>query len=76
MTFIDRNDGRTYTARDIFIDWKQARTEDPDNTIPTFTAEALEVIRCAIAGRNDLDVIGPTPRELDRIVHRLRARTR
>ena len=76
MTFIDRNDGRTYTARDIYSDWKQARTEDPENALPTFTAEALEVIRCAIAGRNDLDVIGPTPRELDRIVHRLFARTR
>lgn len=76
MTFIDRNDDRSYSLRDIYSDWKQARTEEPEETLPTFAAEALEVIRCAISGRNDLDVIGPTPRELDRIVRRLRTQTR
>lgn len=74
MVFVDMNDGRKFTAADLKRDWTKSRDEEPYNHAPTFCAEYLEIILATINGRNDLDFIGPTPREVSEIVRRLRER--
>ena len=73
MRFIDLNDDRVYTLRDLHTDWAQFRQEDPDNHAASFRIELFEILMATINGRNDLDIIGLTPRETSNIILRLRA---
>ena len=73
MRFIDLNDDRVYTLRDLHTDWAQFRQEDPDNHAASFRIELFEIQMATINGRNDLDIIGLTPRETSNIILRLRA---
>ena len=72
MRFIDLNDDRVYTLTDLHRDWTQFRTEGPDNHAVNFKMEMLEILMATINGRNDLDIIGLTPRETSRLIIRLR----
>ena len=73
MRFIDLNDDRVYTLSDLHTDWAQFRQEDPDNHAASFRIELFEILMATINGRNDLDIIGLTPREVSNIILRLRA---
>ncbi len=73
MKFIDLNDGRVYTPADLKRDWVQFREEDPDNHIANFRTEFFEILMATINGRNDLEIIGLTPRETSNLIIRLRA---
>lgn len=68
MRFIDGNDGRVYTLPDLWKDWQTFRKEDPDNHAASFRIEMLEILMATINGRNDLDIIGLTPREVSNII--------
>jgi len=72
MTFIDTYDDREYSLLDMARDYRTFRNEDPVNHAETFTAELFEIIMASVNGRNDLDVIGPTPSEVSRICNSLR----
>lgn len=72
MKFTDLNDGRTYTLSEIHKDWKALRAEDPENSAPNFKTELFEILMATINGRNDLTIAGPTHRETNRIINRLR----
>ena len=73
MRFIDGNDGREYTLPDLRRDWQSFREEDPENHADSFRIEMLEILMATINGRNDLDIIGLTPREVSHIILHLRA---
>ena len=72
MRFIDGNDGRVYTLPDLWRDWQAFRKEDPDNHAPSFKIEMLEILMATINGRNDLEIVGLTPREVSNIIITLR----
>ena len=72
VKFKDMNDNSLRTLSEIRRDWLTLRDEDPENTAPDFRTEVFEILMAAINGRNDLEIIGPTPREVNRIILRLR----
>ena len=73
MRFIDLNDDRVFTLSDLHRDWTQFRQEDPDNHAASFRIEFFEILMATINGRNDLDIIGMTPKETSNLILRLRA---
>ena len=73
MRFIDLNDNRVYTLSDLHTDWQAFRAEDPENHAESFRIEFFEILMATINGRNDLDIIGMTPRETSNLILRLRA---
>ena len=73
MRFIDLNDNRVYTLSDMYTDWQAFRAEDPENHAESFRIEFFEILMATINGRNDLDIIGMTPRETSNLILRLRA---
>ena len=73
MKLVDMNDGRAYSTADLKRDWTTFRKEEPENHAADFRTEFLEIIMATINGRNDLEIVGPTPRELSAVVDRLRA---
>ena len=73
MKFIDLNDDRIYTPEDLKRDWAQFRKEDPENHAERFKIEFFEILMATINGRNDLEIIGLTPREISNYIIGLRA---
>lgn len=73
MRFIDLNDNSVTTLSEIRRDWLAAHAEDPENTAPDFLTEIFEILMATVNGRNDLEIVGPTQRETDRLIQRLRA---
>ena len=73
MRVIDLNDNHVYTLADLKKDWEEFRAEDPENYAPDFNTELFEILMATINGRNELDIIGPTPQETSRLIIRLRA---
>ena len=72
MKFIDMNDDHIYTLADIKADWESFRIEDPENHAADFRTEIFEILMATVNGRNDLEIIGLTPQETDRLITRLR----
>ena len=72
MKFIDLNDDRVYAPADLKRDWAQFREEDPDNHAASFRIEFFEILMATINGRNDLDILGLTHREVSNLILRLR----
>ena len=73
MTFIDLNDEHVYTISDLKRDWAQFREEDPDNHAESFRIEFFEILMATINGRNDLEIVGMTPREISNYITALLA---
>ena len=73
MKFIDLNDDRGYTLQDLHRDWTQFREEDPENHALDFKTELFELLMATINGRNDLEILGMTHREISSLTLRLRA---
>lgn len=65
MQFINLNNDKVYTIADLKMDWQEFRTEDPQNHADSFGRELLAIIDDTIQGRNDFEIIGMTPQELD-----------
>ena len=74
MKFIDLSDDRVYTLSEIRKDWEALREEDPDNYPSDFKTELFEILMATVNGRNDLEIVGPNPREVNRLILKLRAR--
>ena len=72
MKFIDLNDDRIYTIADLKNDWNEFK-EDTENHANSFKVEFFEILMATINGRNDLEIIGMTPREISNYIMRLRA---
>ena len=72
MKFMDLNDRRTYTLSEIRKEWELLRNLEPENHAQDFRTELFEILMATVNGRNDLEVIGLTHRETDRLISRLR----
>ncbi len=70
MQFIDLNDDRVYSLQDLHRDWAQFRQEDPENHAPDFKTELFEILMATINGRNDLEILGMTHREISSLTLR------
>lgn len=70
MKFIDLNDDRVYTLQDLRRDWAQFREEDPENHAPDFKTELFEILMATINGRNDLEILSMTHREISSLTLR------
>ena len=73
MKFIDLNDDRVYTLQDLHRNWAQFREEEGENHADRFKIEFFEILMATINGRNDLEIIGLTPREVSNYITRLRS---
>ena len=74
MRFIDLNDDRVYTIADLKKDWAQFRQEDPDNHAESFQIEFFEILMATVNGRNDLEILGLTHREVSEYIISLRSK--
>ena len=74
MTFKDLNNDSVCTLSEIKKDWDELRNQDSENCAPDFKTEVFEILMATVNGRNDLEVVGLTHRETDRLIRRLRAR--
>ena len=72
MQFISPYDGYTYSLYDMWEEWKEFRKDDPYNHADSFKVELFEILMATINGRNDLEIIGMTPREISNYTLRLR----
>jgi len=73
MQLIDLNDDRVYTLQDLHRDWAQFRQEDPENHAPDSRRNSSKILMATINGRNDLEILGMTHREISSLTLRLRA---
>ena len=73
MRFIDLNDDKVYTLQDLHHDWAQFRQENPENHAESFRIEFFEILMATINGRNDLEILGMTHREISSLTLRLRS---
>ena len=73
MKLIDLNDDRVYTITDLKKDWQVFRAQEPENHAPDFKTEVFEILMATINGRNDLEILGMTHREISSLTLRLRA---
>ncbi len=74
MQFIDLNDTRVYTLQDLHTDWQEFREEDPENHADCFQIEFHEILMATINGRNDLEILGLTHREVSDLTLRLHSK--
>ena len=72
MKFIDLNNDEIITPEDMKRHWEEMRAEDPDNFSPNFTEYMFSFLMDTINGRNDLEIIGLTGKEISNIVIKLR----
>ena len=73
MKFYDMNRDVFYTLQDIKNDFTEFKAEDPENyeQYATFTAYVPVLMMDTINGRNDLEIIGLTPDEIERLINAL-----
>ena len=72
MKLMDLDDGREYTLPALRSEWEALRREDPENHSAYFRTEMSNILIATVNGRNNLEIVGPTPAETDRIIMRLR----
>ena len=72
MRFMDLNDNTVYSLADLRRDWETLRADDHVSYPESFRIELLEILMATINGRNDLEILGLTPRETRRYIRRLR----
>ena len=74
MMFCDLDSEHTYTLSEIYSEWKELKTEDPWNHSKHFMIEMFELLMATINGRNNLEIVGMMPREVNRLIIRIRTR--
>ncbi len=71
MQFKEMDSGTILTVKDLHRDWATLKEVEPENHCATFKAELLEIILATINGRNDLEIIGMTGKEVSNVVSKL-----
>ena len=71
MKLFDMNTEKEYTLPELFREWKEFLNEEPWNHAKTFRIEWFNILMATVNGRNDCDVIGLTPAELNRYILRI-----
>ena len=71
MRFKDTLSDSIYSLQTLYRDYVRFRAECPDEYPDSFQIELLAILSATVKGRNNLEVIGMTPAELDRFINRL-----
>ena len=74
MKLIDMYDGKMYSLYDLYKEYKVFRSEDPENHADNFQTELFEILIATVNGRNDMDVVGMTAKEINNYIIRIRKR--
>lgn len=72
MIFYDLYSEKTYTLTDLHKDYQIFKKEDPENHANDFSTELFEIVLATINGRNDFEIIGFTPKEIEHIIFRIK----
>ena len=72
MKLYDSNAGELLTIADLKRDFIALSTDEPWNHAIDFKTELFILLMDTINGRNDCDIVGPTPKETERIILKLR----
>ena len=72
MRLYDMDDGSIYTLPELFTSWKAFRTEEPWNHAENFRTEIFGILMATVNGRNNMEIIGMTDKETDRLINRIR----
>ena len=70
MKFYDIDRDVSYTLQDIKNDFTEFKAEDPENyeQYETFSVYLPVLMMDTINGRNDLEIVGLTPDEIERLI--------
>lgn len=71
MYFVDILIDKKLTLSDLKNDYEEAREEYPESYPDDFRTQLREIILATINGRNELIIVGPTPKETEQFVKRL-----
>jgi hypothetical protein len=72
MKLIDTYSEREYSLMDLKAHYLRFKAEEPWNHCEDFRVELFEILMASVNGRNDLDIIGLTNREVSEYMARLR----
>lgn len=72
MKFMDMNDDSVVTLPDLKKDWLSFKEEEPENHAETFSLELYEILMATVNGRNNLEIIGFTGKEISSFIETLR----
>lgn len=64
--------GREFTLPELHREWREFRAEDIVNHADNFPTELYEILMATVNGRNDCEVIGLRPTELEGFITALR----
>ena len=73
MKFIDLYTDEVFTVADLKRDYIELKKEDSENHAETFKVEFFEILMATINGRNDVEIIGATAKEINNYILRLRS---
>ena len=73
MILVDTCSGERFTMRTLRHEYDLYKYEDPWNHARNFKTELYEILMASVNGRNDFDIVGPTPAEVFRYILRLRS---
>lgn len=72
MKLYDIDADKFLTLADLKRDFITLSASEPWNYANNFKAQLFVLMMDTINGRNNCDIIGPTPKETDRIIFKLR----
>ena len=61
-----------YTLPELYTDWNDFRKDDPWTHAEDFKTEIFELLMATVNGRNNLEILGLVPREIDKLIQRIR----
>ena len=73
MKFLDMYTDEILTIADLKRDYIDLKHEDPENHAETFKVEFYEILMATVNGRNDLEIVGMTAKEVSNYIIRLRS---
>ena len=73
MKFIDMYTDEILTVADLKRDYIEFKKEDPENHAETFKVEFFEILVATVNGRNDIEIIGMTSKEISNYIIRIRS---
>lgn len=73
MKFIDLISEQLFTVADLKRDYIEFKKADPENHAENFKIELFEILMATVNGRNELDIIGLTAKEVSNYIIKLRS---
>ena len=73
MKFIDLISEQMFSLADFKRDYIELKKEDPENHAESFKVELFEILMATVNGRNELDIIGLTAKEVSDYIIKLRS---